>query len=173
MLRFTFFRHQKFGNSNSVAKIVVATSDIMPSNTRIPLVVCCTIAILLSIIFSLVKNTPTPSLAALYILSPISLLTFLGWIFVSIGVPVFEDEADQYEVGADAWGVTLVIPLGFSSLWVAALVFLLVVRGVMGEEVLVGVVKQVAVFAVASVGGCLIVCFVPMVKKRLRSLSWK
>jgi hypothetical protein len=83
-------------------------------------------------------------------------------------MPVFEDEGDQYEIGADSTGIFIVVPGGLSALWVVAFLSLVVCRAILGERVFTeAVMWQGVAFACSTFLGCLLVCAVPLAKKRI------
>lgn len=93
---------------------------------------------------------------AAQILVVVSFLALLGWIFVAFIVHDYDqkDEADKYEVGADAGGVLVFVPLSLSLLWFVVFVFILGSNALLQQEVFTEALRwQAAAFGGATALG--------------------
>ena len=129
----------------------------------IPIIVCAIVA-LFAIVFVLTKYTGE-SVATLWTLGLFAGLAFLGWLLMACLVPVFEDEADQYEIGADAAGVFVFVPLGLSLVWVILLAMTIFSRMALRMKVFEDTLKwHSTAFGGVTLVGLLLVCIVPWTK---------
>jgi len=130
----------------------------------IPIIVCAIITLLFTIVFFLTKHT-NESAATRCTLGLSATLSFVGWLLMACLVPVFQDEADRYEIGATSTGVFVFVPLGFSVVWVAVLATTIVSRVALAREVLDDSLQWHSIaFAGVTLVGLLLVCIVPWTK---------
>ena len=123
---------------------------------RAPILVCCLAVALVALLVRLQQDT-----LLMYGLGLISVGIVVSWAFCAVVSHEHDklDEADKYEIGADAGGVFIVFATGLLSLlWLAVCATILVGRAMWQEQPLftADLLWQLKAFAVAECLGILL-----------------
>ena len=137
-----------------------------PSTWRSAAVAGALASLLFAVVFFLTNNAGEVFSTA-WTLGVFSVLTFLGWLLMGCAIPVFEDEADQYEIGADSTWVFVVVPLGMSLAWILAMLFTMSCRTLLQQELFTATLKwHGLVFTSATGAGLAMLCVVPRIRSQ-------